>query len=92
MSITCAHCDRALYPGLARYSPDGFVCAAQRDCERREDVAWMAEWGESLTGAARRLGIHAEVLARWLRVHAPEANRRLLAREPRDWNVSRRAA
>jgi transposase-like protein len=37
------------------------------DAARLEDVAWMAETGETLSGAARRLGMEAESLAVWLR-------------------------
>ena len=37
------------------------------DAARLEDVAFMAETGETLTGAARRLGMDPEYLAIWLR-------------------------
>lgn len=33
---------------------------------RREDVTWMAESGETLEGAAKRLGLSRGGLAKWL--------------------------
>lgn len=36
---------------------------------RTEDVRWMITGGECLTGAARRLGISADGLEKWLTVH-----------------------
>ena len=51
---------------------------------RTEDLTWMAEHGENLTGAARRLGLNRNSLAKWAKKHAPEAHAQLLAREPID--------
>lgn len=65
--------------GRARYN-------AQRNANRLEDVRWMAETGESLTGAARRLGITRDALEQWCRRFAPDVGRTLRDREPRDPN------
>ncbi len=56
---------------------------------RAEDVRWMAETGESASGAARRLGLSFKALEKWSRRHAPEAWRRLLLNEPTDHNAIR---
>lgn len=32
---------------------------------RAEDLAWMARWGETFAGAARRLGISVDALEKW---------------------------
>lgn len=55
---------------------------------RLEDVRWMAETGESFTGAAARLGLKRDALENWLRRHDPETLARLIAREPKDHNRS----
>lgn len=57
-----------------------------RNKARREDVAWFAETGENLTGAATRLGITAEALRCWCRRHCPEVGQQLAERDPRDPN------
>jgi hypothetical protein len=55
---------------------------------RLEDVAWMAATGESLTGAARRLGVTASGLEKWLdRRGRSDLTHALLAHEPRDHNA-----
>ena len=50
---------------------------------RAEDVRWLAETGECLTGAARRLGTTVDALEKWCALHGlrDELNR-LRAREP----------
>jgi hypothetical protein len=54
---------------------------------RREDLAFMAEMGECLTGAAKRLGITPGTLEDWCRKHdAREILALLLDHEPRDWH------
>lgn len=58
----------------------------KRNAERLEDVTWMHEGGENLTGAAKRLGISTEALRVWLRRHSTELGLSLAAREPRDPN------
>lgn len=88
--LTCAACHGPLYPRLAKRSETGWVCSDRRACERTrrhaeryEDVDWLASTGESLTGAAARIGLHPEVLARWCRRHAPEQLASLMRHEPR---------
>lgn len=51
---------------------------------RLEDLKWMADTGESATGAAARLGIGYSALEVWLRRHDRALWRRLVARDPRD--------
>ena len=53
---------------------------------RLEDVRWMAETGECLDGAARRLGLTGNALERWLERNDRAALAALLARQPRDHN------
>lgn len=53
---------------------------------RLEDCRWMAETGECLTGAARRLGLAHKTLEKWLGVNDPECLSTLLAHQPRDHN------
>lgn len=54
--------------------------------DRIEDLTWLAETGECLTGAARRLGLTVPALEQWARRHANDAYLRLRAREPHDPN------
>lgn len=54
--------------------------------ERAEDVRWMADTGECLSGAAARLGITPAALEVWGRRHDRESLARLIAREPKDHN------
>ena len=54
--------------------------------ERLENVRWMADTGENLTGAAKRLGLTPSTLDTWLARHAPDIGRTLRDREPRDPN------
>lgn len=49
--------------------------------DRIEDCRWMAEHGETLSGAARRLGISRNALDTWLRKHDPDTLRILTARD-----------
>lgn len=81
--LTCSSCSGRLYPRTARRSETGWVHADHRTClahrrnvearrraqERAEDVRWMAETGECLTGAAKRIGLARGTLERWLRDH-----------------------
>ena len=89
----CPHCGCDLYPHTARPTDAGWVCANRLSCgnaakaaarraARLEDVQWMAETGESLSGAARRLGLAPDVLDRWLYRWAPELHPILARREP----------
>jgi transposase-like protein len=49
--------------------------------DRLEDCRWMAAHGESLTGAARRIGISRDGLEAWLRKHDRETLRVLCERD-----------
>jgi hypothetical protein len=49
--------------------------------DRLEDCQWMAMHGETLTGAARRLGISRDGLEAWLRRHDPNLLRVLSERD-----------
>jgi hypothetical protein len=53
---------------------------------RLEDARWMAETGECLDGAARRLGISKAALERWLTANDRATLSALLAKQPRDHN------
>lgn len=53
---------------------------------RLEDVRWMAETGECLDGAARRLGLSVNTLERFLWRNDAACLRLLLSRQPRDHN------
>jgi hypothetical protein len=53
---------------------------------RLEDARWMAETGECLDGAARRLGLTRDALERWLTVNDRTTLSALIARQPRDHN------
>ena len=49
---------------------------------RREDLAWMADTGECLSGALRRLNITRAVLEKWCHLNdCFDLYRRLAARE-----------
>lgn len=84
--LTCSSCHGPLYPQLARRSEAGWVHADSRTCARHhraEDLRWMAETGESLTGAAKRIGMSRESLERWMREHGMRPELAVLhSREP----------
>lgn len=72
----CCRCEADLYPRLARRTEEGWACAGRLPCgrraasrrrndERAEDLAWMAASGETLAGAAERLGISTDALTEW---------------------------
>lgn len=44
---------------------------------RMEDLTWLAQTGEGLTGAASRLGIRHDALVRWCEKNAPTLLRQL---------------
>lgn len=106
--LTCATCHGDLYPHEAKRTDDGWrhhrarnLCNSIRrlreaEANRRaraEDLEWMAETGETFTGAAKRLGISNSALERWLRIHPmPGVYRALLARDPGAINGKKRAA
>lgn len=59
---------------------------------RAEDVRWLAATGESLTGAAKRLGIGRDGLEKWCTLNGMRGElNKLRAREPADVFVSERA-
>lgn len=55
---------------------------------RLEDARWMAETGECLSGAARRLGLTYKGLERWLFDRDRQTLNALASRQPRDHNNS----
>lgn len=59
------------------------------DAARLEDLMWMLETGESLIGAAKRLGLSERGLELWLtRRGAQDLTAKLRSRNPRDPNAS----
>jgi hypothetical protein len=60
------------------------VCAVSVDHRvRAENIRWFTETGESLSGAARRLGISTDGVEKWCQLHGMRAElERLRAREP----------
>lgn len=57
--------------------------------DRIEDCRWMAETGETLTGAAKRLGIGRTALESWLTKHDPATLTILRSRD--NWPEESRA-
>lgn len=53
---------------------------------RLEDARWMAETGECLDGAARRLGLTVNTLEKFLERHDKAVLKALVDRQPRDHN------
>lgn len=107
--LTCATCHGPLYPEQARRTDDGWkhtqeargTCLNQRRVRegresraaRAEDLEWMAETGETFSGAAKRLGISNSALDRWLRHNdRMDLHGTLLSRDPGACNGGRRAA
>lgn len=88
--LTCARCERPVYPNVARATDSGYIhtrCPAVKRLEL-EDVEFMVATGECLNGAARRLdfktpGALEQYLRRQGRRDLAEV---LVARNPRDWN------
>ena len=71
--LTCAACGKPFDKALAALADDGWEHAGRcpvrpRDPRRYhiEDIEWMAETGESLDGAAARLGVRPASLERRL--------------------------
>lgn len=48
---------------------------------RREDLAWMAETGETFAGAAKRLGVTTDALGKWCERHDMAVGTRLRENE-----------
>ena len=69
-------------------SPKRADIDAARIANRIEDLTWMADGGESLAGAAIRLGLTHRQLDRWLGEHDRDLRTRLRARDPRDHNIT----
>lgn len=91
--LSCASCHGDLHHGLCRRTDEGWRHSTGRTCyevrksqeaaARTEDVRFMAETGECLTGAARRLGMDPRSLESWLRrAGLDDIRADLLAREP----------
>lgn len=85
----CPTCTQPLYPRTARRSEEGWVCADRMGCgrvaarhrnnaARAEDLAWMAETGETPDGAAHRLGLNTDALQKWSERNAPQTWARLV--------------
>ncbi len=84
--LTCHHCHQPISgkrgAPMTHHTPDGLLhttCpqpaarknpSAQLNADRLEDLAWMAETGETRDGAAARLGMSVESLGRWCEKHA----------------------
>ncbi|WP_067428468.1 hypothetical protein [Nocardioides jensenii] len=98
--LDCYLCGTRLAGSMARATPNGLRCPGRTaDCNRRatiarvraervEDLRWMAEHGEGLHGAARRIGMKWKSVEQLLR----RANERdllttLIRNNPHDWNT-----
>lgn len=53
---------------------------------RLEDLRWMADTGEGLSGASARIGAKVKTVEAFLRRHDPDCLARLIAHEPKDHN------
>ena len=53
----------------------------KRRAERLEDLAWMVETGETVEGAARRLGLSQNALEKFAGANAPDLLRKLRERD-----------
>ena len=62
-----------------------------RNRARIEDLAWMAAHGETVDGAADRLGINRKSLEKWCHRNTPELWRQLVANEATAARVRRGA-
>lgn len=92
--LTCPRCTQPLYPHLARRTDDGWrhatcprgwqvrLAAERRRNEKLEDLRWMAETGESASGAAARTGVTPITLERFLRTYDLETWYVLRGRDP----------
>ena len=66
---------------LEAYRQAQIAKAEQRRQERFEDLAWMVETGETIEGAARRLGLSPNALEKFAVEHAPDLLRKLRERD-----------
>ena len=70
---------KSQHDNLARARELAAIAAA----ERTEDVQWMADNGESLAGAAQRLGLKPDSLMEWLKDNGMrDIGDRMRARDP----------
>lgn len=53
-----------------------------RNAHRLEDVTFLAQTGENLDGAAKRLGLTGKTLEMWCRRNAPDLRSVLISRQP----------
>lgn len=96
--LTCCVCLGPLYPEDARRTERGWrhsgppqECQTRKREARNEDLRWMAETGESYSGAARRLGVTIAALERHFRLHPmPEVRAALVSRDPIGWHEEQR--
>lgn len=58
---------------------------------RREDLAWLADTGETTHGAAARIGVNRDALYAWCHEHAPEVWDQLLNNEHTPGHGARQA-
>lgn len=81
----CHRCDRRSGTAITRSAHNALTAEATQ--ARLEDIAFMADCGESLSGAASRLGIGVSGLEAWLKAHdAKHLTDALRVNEPRDHN------
>lgn len=66
---------------LANLQAAKAAVVARRRAVRLEDLNFMTDTGECMTGAARRLGMTYSALNHWCRRHAPEQRVVLLSRD-----------
>ena len=66
---------------LEAYRQAQIAKAEARRQERLEDLAWMVETGETIEGAARRLGLSQNALEKWTAENAPGLLRKLRERD-----------
>ena len=66
---------------LEQYRLAQIAKAEQRRAERLEDLAWMVETGETVEGAAHRLGLSQNALEKFAGEHAPDLLRKLRERD-----------
>ena len=66
---------------LEQYRLAQIAKAEQRRAERLEDLAWMVETGETVEGAAHRLGLSQNALEKFAGANAPDLLRKLRERD-----------
>lgn len=71
--LSCPRCGHDLYPATARWTPEGYVCAASRVCATRrrsaalgEEIDFLRSFGWSCARIAERLGVTASCVEKRL--------------------------